>query len=353
MRVLDRYIVACLGRSIALSLAVLLALGGLFLFVNEQGWVGAGRYGQLQALRYVMLQLPSTGLQFLPVAALLGALLAMGQLARDSEITAMRAAGLSIARLAGSVAMAGAMLSLLALLAGEWLAPPLAETARLAKAVQREGNLGLAHGAAWQRDGQRLLRVEGQGAISVYELDDAGHLAAVTGARAATAGAAGEPAWTDVVRTEFSGEQISHGPAGSGALGVPPGAGLLAAARVDPRQQSLSGLHAAIRQLQLGGQDALRQRFAFWSQLARLAAIPLAMLLAVPLMIGRLGRGGTGARVAVALLLGLVYFILQRIVENGALAFGFSPLLLAWLPTLLLAGAVTPMLWRTRRLSVA
>ena len=51
---------------------VLLTLLALFLFINEQGWVGVGNYGSLQALRFVLLNLPGQLLQFLPVAALIG-----------------------------------------------------------------------------------------------------------------------------------------------------------------------------------------------------------------------------------------------------------------------------------------
>jgi lipopolysaccharide export system permease protein len=157
----------------------------------------------------------------------------------------------------------------------------------------------------------------------------------------------------DVARTRFSGGGVARSQGEPGALPDQTGAQLRALVRADPRQQSLAGLRAAIRQLEAGGASARRQRFAFWSQLARLAAIPLAMLLSVPLVIGRLGRAGAGARVAVALLLGMSYFIAQRILESSALAFDLSPLLLAWLPTLLLAAAVPPLLWRTRRLSAA
>src|SRR5688500_5358220 len=173
MRVLDRYIVVCLARYIALSMAVLLVLMALFLFVNEQGWVGPGRYGQWQAARYVLLQLPVTALQFLPVAALLGALLAMGQLARGSEVTVMRAAGISIARIAASVALAGLLLLPLAAAAGEWIAPSLAQLARVNRALQRNDSLSLSQGAAWLRDGPRLLRSDGQGGVTVFELEGA------------------------------------------------------------------------------------------------------------------------------------------------------------------------------------
>jgi lipopolysaccharide export system permease protein len=112
-------------------------------------------------------------------------------------------------------------------------------------------------------------------------------------------------------------------------------------------------LWSSIHALEARGQDAARQRFAFWSGLARLAALPLAMLLALPLLLGALRKAGSGARATLGLGLGLLYFILQRTVESGAVAFGLDPLLLAWLPTLLLALAVALLLQRTRRISAA
>src|SRR5690606_13211463 len=117
-----------------------------------------GEYGQPQALRYVLMQLPSAALQFLPVAALIGALLAAGQLARGSELTVMRAAGVSMARIAGSVAIAGLLLLPAALAVGEWIAPSLAQSARASRTMLRGEGPSLSQGAAWLRDGGLLLR---------------------------------------------------------------------------------------------------------------------------------------------------------------------------------------------------
>jgi lipopolysaccharide export system permease protein len=353
MRVLDRYIVVALGRYIALSMAVLLVLMALFLFVNEQGWVGPGRYGQLQAARFVLMQLPATALQFLPVAALLGALLAMGQLARGSEITVMRAAGISIARIAGSVALAGLLLLPLAAATGEWIAPSLAQVARVNKALQRNDSLSLSQGAAWLRDGQRLLRSDGQGGVTVFELEGSATLSAV--AVAAATRELDDGAWQllDVAETRFGPDTVTRGAAAARTMQSAAGADLFQFSRREARQQSLRELHGAIRLLEQRGQDTLAQRFAFWSGIARLAAIPLAMLLAVPLLLGFLRTAEGGARATLGLAVGLIYFIAQRMVESGTVAFGLDPLLLAWLPTLLLGGAVALLLWRARSLSVA
>lgn len=353
MRVLDRYIVIALGRYIALAMAVLLVLAALFLFVNEQGWVGVGSYGQLQALGYVLAQLPATALQFLPVAALLGALLAMGQLARGSELTVMRAAGISVARIAATVALAGLLLLPAAVAVGEWLAPQLAQIARVSRAMDRNEGLGVAAGSAWLRDGDLLLRADAQGGVTVFELDGTQRLAAITTAGQARPLADGGWELGDSTQTLFTADSVSLGISGTRRLATGAGAEMLELAGKDPRQLSLTELRRAIRLLGAQGQDTRPQRFAFWSGVARLAAIPLAMLLAVPLLLSFLRNAEGGARAALGLGVGLLYFVAQRMVENGTLAFGLAPLPLAWLPTLLLGLAVALLLWRTRRISAA
>lgn len=350
MRVLDRYIVLATGRYIALTMAVLLVLLAVFLFVNEQGWAGAGEYGQLQALRYVLMQLPSAALQFLPMAALIGALLAVGQLARGSEITVMRAAGVSMARVAGSVAIAGLLLLPPALAAGEWFAPSLAQAARASRTLLRGEGPGLAQDAAWMREGRLLLRAGAHGGVTVFELGPDGRLAAVSTARQSRQ--PGGEGWElrDMSGTRFGAAGAAHASGGIRRLGAD---AQLQLARQDPRQQSLASLAAEIRRLEQQGHDARRERFAFWGGIARLVAIPLAMLLAVPLVPGFLRRAEGGARATLGLALGMVYFMVQRVVENGALAFTLDPLLLAWVPTLLLGAAVALLLWRMQRVSVA
>jgi lipopolysaccharide export system permease protein len=236
---------------------------------------------------------------------------------------------------------------------GEWLAPQLAQAARVDKALARNGSVALSQGAAWQREGRSLLRVDADGAVTTFELDEAGRLLAVAAAAGTRQGPEGSWRLLDVAETRFDTADVRRGPAGERQLQTPDGTGLLQLGRADPRQQSLAALWSSIGLLESRGQDAARQRFAFWSGLARLAALPLAMLLALPLLLGPLRKAAGGTRATLGLLLGLLYFILQRTVESGAVAFRLDPLLLAWLPTLVLGLAVTLLLQRTRRISAA
>jgi lipopolysaccharide export LptBFGC system permease protein LptF len=50
------------------------------------------------------------------------------------------------------------------------------------------------------------------------------------------------------------------------------------------------------------------------------------------------------------LLLGIVFFLLQRLIESGTLVFELDPVLLAWLPTTLLAVVALALLGRAMRL---
>ena len=96
----------------------------------------------------------------MPIAVLIGALLGLGSLARGSELTVMRAAGISVWRIAGSVAMAGLLLVLLAVVCGEFLAPPMQAMAKQQKALSKFSNISFAsRGGAWVRDGNLLINV--------------------------------------------------------------------------------------------------------------------------------------------------------------------------------------------------
>ena len=358
MRVLDRYIIKSVLGSAMLVLAVLLTLLALFLFFDEQGWVGVGTYGNLQALRFVAMNLPGTLVQFLPVAALIGALRALGALARGSEITVMRASGIPVWRLAVSVLLAGVLLVPVAVGVGEYLAPPLALAARIDKAMQRNAdastNISITgKGSVWISDGTRMLRAEprqgvaGSGRITLFEIDSGNQLVEVGRAEGAHATPAGTWQLDGYVQSRFAPHRVSAATAEIQPLAISVSPAFLKAIASDPKELSLRELSSAITHLAANRQDTRAYRFAFWSKLAGLFAIPVAVLLAVPFALGS-ARRGSGTRAVVGLAFGLSYFLLQRTVESGAIVFGMDALVLAFAPLALLAAVVTALLWRLR-----
>src|SRR5690606_8316599 len=99
---LRRYIIVSVYKGVATALAVFLAVGSAIEFVGELGDVGRGDYGVPQALMFVALRLPQLAFDTMPAAALIGALLGLGNLAFHRELVVMRASGVSTAQLLGA-----------------------------------------------------------------------------------------------------------------------------------------------------------------------------------------------------------------------------------------------------------
>jgi lipopolysaccharide export system permease protein len=65
-------------------------------------------------------------------------------------------------------------------------------------------------------------------------------------------------------------------------------------------------------------------------------------------VLGSLRSAGAGTRMMLGLLIGIGFFLLQRLIESGSVVFNLDPVLLAWLPTALLALVTGMLLMRVR-----
>ena len=111
-----------LGASF-MVLAALLALFGFFDMIRELDDLGKGSYRLTAMLAYILLTLPSHAYVLLPAAGLMGTLFALARMSENSELTVMRASGLSLRQLAMHVAFAGAIIALVTLAFGELVTP--------------------------------------------------------------------------------------------------------------------------------------------------------------------------------------------------------------------------------------
>ena len=160
MNILDRYILRTVLGAVALVLIVLLVLGGLFVFISQQGDIGVGHYTVADALWYTLLNLPQQVYQLLPITALIGSVIGFGQLARGSEITVIRATGVSVARLAGSALIAAAVLIAFEVAVGNSSRRSCRRRRIRQKAFSQFNSVGFGGGTgAWVRDGDLILNV--------------------------------------------------------------------------------------------------------------------------------------------------------------------------------------------------
>lgn len=354
MSLLDRYMVRAILGAVLLLVVVLLVPVALFVFIDQQSDIGIGHYTALSALWFTLLNLPQYAYEMLPITVLIGALLGLGSLARGSELTVIRASGVSVARIAGTTLMAGLVMVAVAITLGEFLGPPLQRAAREEKAFSRLNNVSFGTGSgAWVRDGELILNVAGQsgerqfGSMLVFQLSPQHRLMAVGHARRATAGANHRWLLTDYTESRFDDDTVTTLPPGQRILTSNVTAGFLGLAVQDPDQLTTAALWRLIRYFESNALDPREYVFAFWSRIARMVAIAFCALLAVPFVFGPLRSAGTGTRMFMGLLLGLGFFLLQRLIESGTVVFNLNPVLLAWLPTTLLAVVTLGLLART------
>lgn len=153
-----------LAREVVLGTGILLlaflGLFGFFDFVNELEDIGKGGYGVVDAMVYVLLLQPGRVYELLPIVVLIGSLYALTTLARHSEITVMRASGMSTGRMLRTLAAIGSVFVALTFVFGELIAPPAERAAqkwRLAatgSAVSSQLESGL-----WVKDGSNFINV--------------------------------------------------------------------------------------------------------------------------------------------------------------------------------------------------
>jgi lipopolysaccharide export system permease protein len=123
MKIIHRYLLRQLLRNFLLALLTFVLLFIVFDFFDRVDKFLSEGASFLDTLKYFVLKIPLTVSLMLPVASLVSTLFTIGILSKNSEITAMRAAGLPISWLARPLLAFGIFISFGALLLNETLVP--------------------------------------------------------------------------------------------------------------------------------------------------------------------------------------------------------------------------------------
>jgi len=140
-----------------------LVLTYLVFFLGDQGRLMAGRVGWATALKVGLLHLPMIVVQVIPVALMLGAVLAAVAWRQRGELEALSAFGAGPARLWPPLIVAGLVSALVALAVDELAVPPCERAAdRLQPGAVTSSLTGLAPPPGWFRRGAWIFRLEGE-----------------------------------------------------------------------------------------------------------------------------------------------------------------------------------------------
>jgi len=343
-----------IGRSVALTVlatwAVLAGFATLPALLGQVDDFGQGDYGFGHALLYVGLQLPRRAYESFPMAAVIGAVLALGGHAARSELVALRAAGLSPAQIAATTLAVVLLLSLPLAVATESVVPELERRAHVLKATAMDHGVTLAGGAnIWAREGSEVFNAQGGerrmvdgrpllvfAGVSVYAFDAHGRLIWIQQAAEAEYDELRGWVLREVRRTTFGARSSSVEVFAeqTWATALKPGA--IEAGLQHPSHLSTTAIRAQIEQMRRNGLDASVLLDTYWSRWFQPVTALALVFAALPFAFGQRRSGGFGQRLFVGIVFALLARLLQPMLVNLAKAYQW-PILLAYaLPVLLL-----------------
>lgn len=350
-KTLLRYLGIEILAATALVLAAFLGLFAFFDLINELDDLGRGGYTLVGALVYVGLGLASRVYELLPIAVLIGTLYALSTLARHSEITVMRAAGMSNATLMRVLGLIGAVFVGLTFVMGEFVAPPAESAAQEWKLTATQSTVSQQlRSGLWVKDGPMVINVRAlmpdrslRGA-RVYTFNADYELVSISDARDGVYEQDG--AWTlrEVVRTHFRGDRTEverlAGMTWRSEL-TPEVLGVL---MVAPEHMPLAKLWAYISHLRDNNQSTDRYEIALWKKLVYPLAVLVMMALAMPFAFIHDRMGGASARLFTGVMLGIAFYLLNGLFSNLGMINAWPPVLAALTPSLLFLAAAAAIL---------
>lgn len=357
MRTLRRYLATEIVAATALVTAALLMLFAFFDLIDQIKDLGRGTYNMRRILVHVLLSVPDHAYALFPVAALIGTLFALARLVAGSEYTVMRTSGVSTPRFALTLASIGLGFAVLTFAFGEFIAPPAEQLAQRIRSqaitgvVAREFRSGL-----WIKDDRRFINVievlpdSTLRGVRIYEFDERSRLASVSYAQRGRYQHGRRWLLQDVIQTQFDEMRTSvrEIPELEWQSVLDPD--LIAVLLVKPEQMSAWNLYSYSQHLKENRQKALRYEIALWAKFVNPFAVVVMMVLALPFAHLQSRQAGIGAKIFTGIMLGLVFYLMNRLFSHLGLLSSWPPLATAVMPTaIFLSVAIALMWWQERR----
>ncbi len=350
--ILDRYIGQSIISGVFIVLLIFIALYELFAFVGETGKIGRADYTVWTAIQYSLLLVPQHIYEMFPLSLLLGTMLGLGWLANHNELVVIRMAGVSLLRIVFSVMKTALLLIFLAMVIGEGIAPPLYQYAGelRVKALQQHINLNTAYGL-WARDGNVYInvnRVENNGrlvGITLYEFEQE-QLKRLIEARKATYD--GKQWYLHKVKeTIYSTGNIRIEEKEAMPWKTLLDLDMVKIVALPPELLSIWRLKGYIRYLKNNELNYDYYELIYWTKLYLPLTMFTMVLLAIPFVFGSVRQVSIGKQVMLGFLLGITFYMLNRLSGQMGLIYGIPPAISALLPTLVV---ISFTLWRYRKI---
>jgi lipopolysaccharide export system permease protein len=353
-RTLHRYVVREYLKIFGLTLSTLILIYVVVLFLQKIDLFIKNRAPLYLIFEYFLYRLPEVTFQWtLPYAVLLATLLTLGMLSRHSEITAMKAGGVSLYRITLPLLFIALIISFFSFLGNEYLVPFANQRVRYLVSVEvrkEQPASFFKNYKIWYRSDHHIFNIqlldpqkkvlEG---FTLYQLDDSFRCIQRIDAR--------EAKWVNGKWWLYQGAMRDFDKSGSIRMipfeeieySLPENWESFQTIDRQSEEMSYTELRTYIQKIQSAGYDATRYIVDFYSKYYYPLLNLIMVLIGVPFALKTGRSGGVALSIGLSVMIGFAYGVTFYIFLSFGRSGILSPLLSSWTPTLIfgLAGIFT------------
>lgn len=345
MTIITRYIFTkCLFNTMLMLLAFVM-LFSIFNILGQIGDVGKGDYTTRAMLFYTVLLIPNYVYLLMPLAILIGVMLAMLSLVNYSEYAIIRTSGVSLRKIMIILLSYGFLFTLITFMLGELVAPLANNFAMIYKKTKTHEMVSTQlHSGVWSKDGEdnfinikqimpdstivgvNILKYNSDLRLTLYLTAKDGHYDEQ------------QKVWvlSDVVKYDYTGINIVRTESAHFYWRTTMEPKYFSVLVISPDDMSAMGLLKYMAHLDLNHQSTGRYYIAFWGKLMYPFACISMALIALAFIPNNRRNINLGGKLFAGILIGVSFFFTSKLVGFLAFLFHWNAIISAITPTLVL-----------------
>jgi len=344
--IINKYLFKTISNGVLLAMLMFLTLSVLLGFIQQINAVGKGDFTMSSAVFYTALTIPSIVYDYFPISSVVGVMIGLGVMAANSELVVIQSAGMSRLKIAWITIVTLLIWLVPITLMGEFVVPPakmIAENYRSSK-ITKDVGLGLKSGV-WIRDGNIIFNAKATGNVydvrnknivindvTVFVLDDKLRVEKISKAQKAVfKGDHWQLTTIEVTQFLENGVKTQKLKSQQWPSRIEPD--LLSITNARPKYLSIRDI-IKYKNFQSNKQHIpAKYTINLWAKFAFPILVIATALAGLPFLFGLLRAGGFGQRLLIGIMLGLVYYVINRSLLNIGEIFNVHPSVVTILPS--------------------
>ncbi len=346
MKIRDRYITKTLLNYTLAVLLVWLSIYSFFNFLEELNSIGKADYTALEAMKYIILQMPEVAYKQASPVILLGCVLGMGYLATTNQLVVLRVSGNSIFKLSALTIKVALLFVFVIIALGEIFAPLASEEAKNGRAkALGESAASISQEGFWIREGGNYINVKNNinGSfftdVTIYQIGPSDKIETIITAESANLdGTSIVMNNTNIISiNEINGSvEITSKKRNSYNKTISFDQDLIDSLKKEPKELTTWTIIKQIQFLSKNKQAFITFEVELYKRLVKPITLIAMILLAMLFIFGSNRDVSLGRKIFLGIALGLSFELISRISGVLSLSFNFSPLMSTVLPALVI-----------------